>query len=65
MLYICSVTKWFLLIGLMQNANLSGIIEVDKTYVGGKPHKENTKDDENNTPTPRSKVNCCCWDGRK
>jgi len=34
---------------------LSGIIEMDETYVGGKPRKENKKDDENNTGSPRGR----------
>lgn len=36
---------------------LSGIIEMDETYVGGKPRKENTKDDddENNIGSPRGR----------
>ena len=35
---------------------LSGIIEMDETYVGGKPRKENKKDDdENNIGSPRGR----------
>ena len=35
---------------------LSGIIEMDETYVGGKPHKENKKDDDDdNKGSPRGR----------
>ncbi len=35
---------------------LEGIIEMDETYVGGKPRKENKKDDDNNKPNnPRGR----------
>lgn len=39
------------------NSLLSGIIEMNKTYVSGKPCKDNKKDDddENNTPSPRGR----------
>lgn len=41
------------------NTLLSGIIEMDETYVGGKPRKENKKDtddeDKNNTGGPRGR----------
>lgn len=39
------------------NSLLSGIIEMDETYVGGKPRKDNKKndDDENNTGNPRGR----------
>jgi transposase-like protein len=39
------------------NSLLSGIIEMDETYVGGKPRKDNKKDDdnENNTGSPRGR----------
>ena len=44
--------------GMGSNNNLlSGIIEMDETYVGCKPRKDNKKDDddENNTPNPRGR----------
>ena len=39
------------------NSLLSGIIEMDETYVGGKPRKDNKKDDdnENSTGSPRGR----------
>ncbi|MDR1696324.1 MAG: IS1595 family transposase [Endomicrobium sp.] len=40
----------------MGNADMSkafeAIVEIDETYVGGKPHKENRNDDDNNPPKP-------------
>ena len=36
---------------------LSGIVEMDETYVGGKPRKKNKKDDDNKTPpAPRGRA---------
>ena len=36
---------------------LSGIVEMDETYVGGKPRKQNKKDDDDKTPpTPRGRA---------
>ena len=35
---------------------LTGIVEMDETYVGGKPRKENKHDDDDqNTPSPRGR----------
>jgi transposase-like protein len=42
--------------GMKDNsALLSGIVEMDETYVGGKPRKENRKDDDDNTPSSRGR----------
>ena len=36
---------------------LSGIVEMDETYVGGKPRKKNKKDDDDKTPpAPRGRA---------
>ena len=32
---------------------LSGIVEMDETYVGGKPRKKNKKEDDDKTPPAR------------
>jgi transposase-like protein len=34
---------------------LTGIVEMDETYVGGKPRKGNNKDDDDNTPSLRGR----------
>ncbi len=34
---------------------LNGIVEMDETYVGGKPRKGNKKDDDDNTPSQRGR----------
>ena len=33
----------------------TGIVEMDETYVGGKPRKRNQRDDDNNTPNKRGR----------
>ena len=39
------------------NSLLSGIVEMDETYVGGKPRKKNKKDDDDKTPpAPRGRA---------
>ena len=39
------------------NSLLSGIVEMDETYVGGKPRKQNKKDDDDKTPpAPRGRA---------
>jgi len=41
---------------MQDNGNLlSGIVEIDETYVGGKPRKENHKEDDNDKGNPRGR----------